>query len=71
MPAPWSAYETVVDHTFAITADATRSDFLNVCYADEVDDDVVDGFDSLREGVMYASADAVKAALRDLGQLEG
>ena len=71
MPAPWSGYEPVVEHTFAITAEATRSDFLSVCYADEVADDVVDGFDSLREGVMYTSADAVEAALRELGQLEG
>jgi hypothetical protein len=70
MAAPWSAYQPVVDHTFSITNEATRSDFLNICYANDISDDVVDGFDSLREGVMYHSADEVKEALRTLGQLE-
>lgn len=70
MPAPWSGYQPIVEHTFSITSEATRSDFLNICYANEVDDDVVDGFDALREGVMYKSVDEVKDALQTLGQLD-
>ena len=46
-----------------------RSDFLDICYANDIDDDVVDGFDALREGVQFANADEVKAALTDLGQI--
>lgn len=69
MPAPWSGYEPVVNHTFSITSEATRSDFLNICYANDIEDDVIDGFDALREGVMYKSPDEVKAALQDLGQI--
>jgi len=71
MPAPWADYQEVVDHTFTITGEATRSDFLNICYANDISDDVIDGFDALREGVMYTSADETKAALQELGQLAG
>ncbi len=71
MPAPWADYQEVVDHTFTITSEATRSDFLNICYANDISDDVIDGFDALREGVMYTSADETKAALQELGQLAG
>jgi hypothetical protein len=70
MSAPWSGYEPVVTHTFNITNEATRSDFLNICYANEIDDNVIDGFDALREGVMYKSVDEVKAALKTIGQLD-
>jgi hypothetical protein len=69
MSAPWSGFEPIVSHTFSITNEATRSDFLNICYANDVDDDVVDGFDALREGVMFKSADEVKDALKTAGQL--
>ncbi len=75
MPAPWSDYAVVVEHIFKVAPEATptRSDFLDICNAnpDEVTDDVVDGFDSLREGVMFKSADEVKAALQANGQLAG
>jgi hypothetical protein len=70
MPAPWAGYEEIVTHTFRITNEATRSDFLNICYANDVDDIIVDGFDQLREGVMYHTVDEVKAALKGVGQLE-
>lgn len=69
MPAPWADYQEVVEHTFSITSEATRSDFLNICYANDISDDVIDGFDALREGVMYTTADETKAALQELGQL--
>ncbi|MBM3139291.1 MAG: hypothetical protein FJZ92_03515 [Chloroflexi bacterium] len=69
MPAPWSGYEPIVSHTFNLTNEATRSDFLNICYANDVDDDIVDGFDALREGVMFKAVDEVKAALKNVGQL--
>ena len=70
MPAPWSGYLPIVQHTFTLTAEATRSDFLNICYANDVDDEIVDGFDALREGTMYTSPDQVREALQDLRQLE-
>jgi hypothetical protein len=69
MPAPWSDYAPVVEHTFSITNEATRSDFLNISYANDIGDDVIDGFDAMREGVMYTSVDETKAALKELGQL--
>ncbi|MPZ99078.1 MAG: hypothetical protein GEU80_07010 [Dehalococcoidia bacterium] len=69
MSAQWSDFEPVVTHTLTITNEATRSDFLNVAYANDIGDDVIDGFDALREGVMYTAADDVKAALQELGQL--
>ncbi|MEI7926629.1 MAG: hypothetical protein WCI61_10645 [Chloroflexota bacterium] len=71
MPAPWTAYAEVVDHIFRVVPDATptRSDFLQICYANDISDDVVDGFDALREGVMFKSADEVRDALQQLGQI--
>lgn len=71
MSAPWSAYAEIVDHIFRVAPSATptRSDFLDICYANDIADEVIDGFDSLREGVMFKSADEVKEALRALNQL--
>lgn len=71
MPAPWSAYAEVVEHIFRVAPEAqpTRSDFLDICYANDIDDDVIDGFDALREGVQFKNTDEVKAALQQAGQL--
>jgi hypothetical protein len=69
MAAAWSEYEPVVAHTFTITNEATRSDFLNIAYANDIPDHVVDGFDALREGVMFHSGEEVRDALRTVGQL--
>lgn len=71
MAAPWSAYAEVVEHIFRVAPEATptRSDFLDISYANDISDDVIDGFDALREGVMFKNADEVKAALKDAGQL--
>lgn len=71
MPAPWSAYAEVVEHIFRVVPGATptRSDFLQICYANDISDDVVDGFDALREGVMFKSADEVRIALAQLSQI--
>lgn len=72
MAAPWSAFEEIVNHIFRVVPGATptRSDFLQICYANDISDDVVDGFDALREGVMFNSADEVREALQQLGQIE-
>ncbi len=71
MAAKWNAYAEVVDHIFRVAPQATptRSDFLDICYANDVTDDVIDGFDALREGAMYKSADEVKAALTAINQI--
>lgn len=71
MPAPWSDFAEVVEHIFRVAPQATptRSDFLDICYANDISDDVIDGFDALREGVMFNNADEVKAALQQLGQI--
>ncbi len=71
MAAKWNAYAEVVDHIFRVAPQATptRSDFLDICYANDVTDDVIDGFDALREGAMYKSADEVKAALAAINQI--
>ncbi|MCH2657986.1 MAG: hypothetical protein MKZ81_03140 [Dehalococcoidia bacterium] len=69
MPAPWSDFEEIASHIFKFTSEATRSDFLDICYANDISDDVVDGFDALREGIMFHSAEEVKAALNEIGQL--
>jgi hypothetical protein len=71
MAAPWSDYAEVVEHIFKVAPQATpmRSDFLDICYANDISDDVIDGFDSLREGVQFKTADEVKAALQQAGQL--
>ena len=71
MPAPWSGYAEVVEHIFRVAPEAqpTRSDFLDICYANDIEDDVIDGFDALREGVTYSNVDEVKAALQELGQI--
>jgi hypothetical protein len=71
MPAPWSDYEEIASHIFKFAPEATRSDFLDICYANDIADNVVDGFDALREGVMFKSADEVKAALQEAGQIAG
>lgn len=71
MPAQWSAYAEVVEHVFRVAPEATptRSDFLDICYANDIEDDVIDGFDALREGVMYNNVDEVRAALQQAGQI--
>lgn len=73
MAAKWEAYAEVVDHIFRVAPQATptRSDFLDICYANDISDDVIDGFDALREGVMYKNADEVKAALTTVNQISG
>ena len=73
MPAPWSAYAEIVEHIFRVAPEAKpmRSDFLDICYANDIDDDVIDGFDSLREGVAFNNSDEVKAALEQNGQISG
>ena len=69
MALPWSAYQEVVEHTFTITNEAVRSDFLNICYANDISDDVIDGFDSLNEGRILRSVEEAKEALRATGAL--
>lgn len=71
MAAPWGDYAEVVEHIFRVAPQATpmRSDFLDICYANDISDDVIDGFDALREGVQFKNADEVKAALQQAGQL--
>jgi len=71
MAAKWEAYAEVVEHIFRVAPQATptRSDFLDICYANDISDDVIDGFDALREGVMYKTVDEVKAALTAIKQI--
>lgn len=69
MSAAWSGYEPIVEHTFTITSEATRSDFLNICYANDISDDVIDGFDSLNEGRILRSVEEAKEALKATGAL--
>lgn len=69
MAVPWTEFEEIVTHIYKFAPEATRSDFLDICYANDTSDDVVDGFDALREGVMYKSVEEVKAALQEAGQI--
>ncbi|MDP6605700.1 MAG: hypothetical protein QF664_05525, partial [Dehalococcoidia bacterium] len=69
MPAPWSDFEPVVQHTFSITPEASRSDFIDICYANEISDDVIDGFDSLDGRLIFKSADEAREALAAAGAL--
>ena len=69
MPAQWSDFEEIATHVYKFAPEATRSDFLDICYANDITDEVVDGFDALREGVMFKTPDEVKAALQDAGQI--
>ena len=69
MPEPWNAYQEVVAHTFTLTPEASRSDFLDICYANDISDDVIDGFDSLDGRLTFHSAEEAKEALRAAGAL--
>jgi hypothetical protein len=69
MAIPWNDFEEIVTHIYKFAPEATRSDFLDICYANDTSDDVVDGFDALREGVMYKSVEEVKTALQEAGQI--
>ncbi|HJM88011.1 MAG TPA: hypothetical protein QF624_00090 [Dehalococcoidia bacterium] len=71
MPAPWSDYQPVVEHTFSLTPEAGRSDFVDICYANEVSDDVIDGFDSLDGRVTFKSVEEAKDALEATGAISG
>ncbi len=71
MPAPWSDYEPVVQHTFSITQEASRSDFIDICYANEISDDVIDGFDSLDGRLTFKSVEEAKEALEAAGAFSG
>jgi hypothetical protein len=69
MPAPWTDFLPVVEHTFSITPEASRADFIDICYANEVSDDVIDGFDSLNGGIIMKTVDEAKEALAAAGAL--
>ena len=69
MPAPWSDYQPVVEHTFSLTPEAGRSDFVDICYANEVSDDVIDGFDSLDGRMTFTSVEEAKNALEATGAI--
>ena len=69
MSAPWSEFEPIVEHTFTLTAEASRSDFIDICYANDVSDDVIDGFDALDGRLTFGSAEQAKAALVAVGAL--
>lgn len=71
MPAPWTDYQPIVEHTFSITGEARRSDFLDICYANDVSDDVIDGFDAIDERALMKSADEAKAQLEAVGAIAG
>ena len=65
MPAPWSDYEEIVQHT----VEAGRSDFIDICYANDVSDDVIDGFDALDGRFTFKSVEEAREALRAVGAL--
>jgi hypothetical protein len=69
MAAPWSDYEEIVNHTLSLVPEARRSDFLDICWANDVGDDVIDGFDSIDERVLMKSAEDVKKQLEAAGAL--
>lgn len=69
MPAPWSDYEEIAQHTFSLTAEAGRSDFIDICYANEVSDDVIDGFDALDGRLIFKSVEEAREALQAVGAL--
>jgi hypothetical protein len=69
MPAPWSEYEPIVEHTLSLVPEARRSDFLDICWANDMGDDVIDGFDAIDERVLMKNADDVKNQLRAAGHL--
>ncbi len=69
MPAPWSDYEEIVKHTFSLTAEAGRAEFIDICYANEVSDDVIDGFDALDGGLIFKSVEEAREALQAGGAL--
>jgi hypothetical protein len=71
MPASWSDYQPVVEHTFSLTPEAGRSDFVDICYANEVSDDVIDGFDSLDGRMTFKSVEEAKNALEATGAISG
>jgi hypothetical protein len=71
MSAPWSDYQPVVEHTFSLTPEAGRSDFVDICYANEVSDDVIDGFDSLDGRMTFKSVEEAKNALEATGAISG
>ncbi|MSQ42098.1 MAG: hypothetical protein EXR65_03565 [Dehalococcoidia bacterium] len=68
-PAPWSDYQPIVEHTFTLTQEASRADFIEVCYASKVSDEVVDGFDSLDGRLTFRSIEQAKEALQAAGAL--
>jgi hypothetical protein len=69
MPAPWSDYEEIVQHTFSLTVEAGRADFIDICYANEVSDDVIDGFDALDGRLIFKSVEEAREALQTAGAL--
>ena len=44
MPAPWSDYEPIVEHTLSLVPEARRSDFLDICWANDMGDDVIEHY---------------------------
>lgn len=69
MPAPWSEFEPIVRHTFSLVAEANRADLIDICYANDVSDEVIDGFDALDGRQTYHSVEETKEALAVMGAL--
>ena len=69
MAAAWSEFAPIVEHVFSLTPEASRADFIDICYANDVSDAVIDGFDALDGRHTFHSVEEAREALRAVGAL--
>lgn len=65
----WSDVEALVGHLFEDGGQPERSDMIDLAYAQDASDDVIDAIDSLH-GKPIASLDTLKQLLTTNGVLE-
>lgn len=68
MPAKWTDVETLVRHLFEQGLQPDRQDLVDLAFAEDANDDVIDALDSLN-GKPVPSIESLKQQLEANGQI--
>ena len=68
MAAQWTEVESLVKHLFEQGLEPDRQELVDLAFAEDANDDIIDALDSLN-GKPVASLDALKEQLQAAGQI--
>ncbi|MGB4863686.1 MAG: hypothetical protein WBO97_14610 [Tepidiformaceae bacterium] len=68
MAAQWTEVESLVKHLFEQGLQPDRQELVDLAFAEDANDDIIDALDSLN-GKPVASLDALKEQLQAAGQI--